>query len=117
MRLLINILTMGSLLMLSGCAVRSDFTAMSGKNVNLASISIDRKASLGKAAAEDCQHIIILIPTSGPPTLDEALDKALESKNSNLLLDAVVRHEWFYIPYIYGKECWKVEGTAYDTYK
>ena len=107
---------MAACLFQSGCAVRSDFTALSGKNVNLSSISINPKMNRGKAIGEDCQRIIIFIPTSGPPTLDEALDKALESKQSNLLLDAVVKHEWFYIPYIYGQDCWKTEGTAYDTY-
>ena len=104
-------------IVMSGCSVRSDFTAISGKNVNLSQVKIDKKASLGKAQGEDCQHRIIFFFTSGSPTLDEALDKAQESKQANLLLDAVVKHEWFSIPLIYGRECWKVEGTAYDTFK
>ena len=102
---------------LAGCATRSDFTAISGKNVNLSNIKVDKSMSKGRASGEDCQHIIIFIPTSGDPTLDEALDRALEPKQANLLLDAVVKWHWFYIPYIYGQKCWKVEGVAYDTFK
>ena len=73
--------------------------------------------NLGRSNGEDCQNIIFFIPTGGPPNLKEALDKALELKKANLLLDAVVRWNSFYIPLIYGQTCWKVEGDAYDTYK
>ena len=113
-------LTLGvtfALSLLAGCATRSDFTAISGKNVNLSNIKVNRSMDKGRASGEDCQHVIIFIPTSGPATLDEALDRALEPKQANLMLDAVVRHNWFYIPYIYGQECWKAEGVAYDTFK
>ena len=109
--------TVLTLSFLSGCATRSDFTAISGKNVNLSSIKVDKSQAKGRTNGEDCQHIVIVIPTGGPPTLDEALDRALEAKQANLLVDAVVKHNWFYIPYIYGQECWKAEGVAYDTYK
>jgi hypothetical protein len=76
---------------LGGCASRGDFTAISGKNVNLSNLKVDRTMSKGRTSGEDCTHIIIFIPTSGPPTLDEALDRALEAKQANLLLDAVVK--------------------------
>ena len=105
------------ILALSGCASRSDFTAISSKNVNLSNASIDPNSTKGRTSGENCQHIVIIIPTSGPATLDEALDQALEAKNANLLLDAVVNWNYFYIPYIYGQECWNVEGDAYDTYE
>lgn len=101
----------------SGCATRSDFTAISSKNVNVSNMKLDRAKSKGKTVGEDCQHIVILIPTGGPPTIDEAIDRALEAKNASVLLDAVVDFNSFYIPYIYGQTCWKVEGDAYDTYQ
>lgn len=104
-------------IVLSGCATRSDFTALSSKNVNLSNVQIDHAKSKGRTVGEDCQHIIILFPTGGPPTLDEALDNALEAKKANIILDAVVDHNWFHIPFIYGQECWKVRGEAYDTYE
>ena len=103
--------------LLGACASRSDFTAISGKNVNLSNIHLDRSEAKGRVHGEDCMDIIIIIPTGGPPTLDEALDRALEEKQANVLLDAVVEYSSFYIPYIYGRQCWKVEGEAYDTYQ
>ena len=101
----------------AGCASRGDFTALSSKNVNLSNFKVDRSKAKGRAQGQDCQHIIILIPTSGPPTLDEAIDRALESKQANLLLDAVVNWDYFYIPYIYGRTCWRAEGEAYDSFE
>ena len=105
------------LIFAAGCSVRSDFTALSSKNVNLSDIKVNKSLSKGSTQGSDCLHIITFIPTGGPPSLDEAIDKALEAKQSDILLDAVVDHDWFYIPYIYGQECWKVRGTAYETYK
>ena len=99
-----------------GCATRGDFTAISSKNVNLSNIKIDRANSKGRQTGEDCIHVIIFFPTGGPPSLKEALDRSLDPTRSNILLDAVVRHHSFYVPLIYGQECWSVEGDAYDTF-
>ena len=96
---------------------RSDFSAISGKNVNLSNFRIDRSKSKGRVSGSDCTQVILIIPNGSPPTLDEALDRALEPKRANLLLDAVVEYSSYYIPYIYGETCWKVEGEAYDTYE
>ena len=71
----------------------------------------------GRSSGEDCAHIFIFIPDKQAASLEEALDRALEPKQANLLVDAVLRHHWFYIPLIYGEECWKAEGDTYDTYK
>lgn len=103
--------------LLSGCASRGDFTAITGKNVNLASIKVDRKMAKGRTMGEDCQNTVFIFPIGHPATLDEALDRALEPKQANLLLDAVVRWQNFGVPLIFGQECWKAEGVAYDTFK
>jgi hypothetical protein len=103
-----------------GCAtsVRSDFTALSGKNINMANVKATRSMIKGNTKGSQCQHIVMLIPLNGPATLNEALDRALEPLHANLLLNAVVEHSWYYIflPF-YGQNCWKVSGVAYDTYK
>jgi hypothetical protein len=85
--------------------------------VKLDPLRIDPSRSKGRVSGEDCTNIIIIIPTGGPPTIDEALDRALESKDANLLTDAVVSWSGFYIPYIYGRTCWRAEGDAYDTFE
>jgi hypothetical protein len=100
----------------SGCASRSDFTAISSKNVNVSNIQIDRAKSKGKATGEDCTVYLFLWPVGGRPTLDEALDNALEPKQANILFDAVANWNIFHL-LIAGQECWKVEGEAYDSYQ
>jgi len=100
-----------------GCTMHSDFTALSSKNVNLTGIAIKKENSKGISSGKDCQHIISFIPTSGPPTLDEAIDRALEPMRANLMLDAQVDWVSFYIPYVYGQTCWKVKGEVYDSYE
>lgn len=102
---------------LTACVSRSDFTAISGKNVNLSDVRIDRSKTKGRVQGKDCTYIVVIIPTGGPPTLDEALDRALESAQANVLLDAVVTYRTFYIPYLFGETCWEAEGDAYDTYQ
>jgi len=105
-----------SVTMLTGCSTTDHFTAISSKNVNLSNIKIDHSKTKGRQSGEDCKYIIVFIPT-GVPSLKDALDRALEPSGSNILLDAVVEHNFFYIPYIYGQDCWNVKGDAYDTYQ
>ncbi len=101
---------------LGGCATRSDFTAISSKNVNLDNMRIDRSKSKGRTSGEDCVALILFFPTGGTPTLDEAVDRALEAKGANLLTDAVVNyHQYWFI--LGGQICWKAEGDAYDTFE
>jgi hypothetical protein len=114
---LICAISIVGLLAASGCSSRSDLTAVSSKNVSLNPLRVDPAQSKGRTRGEDCVHIIIIIPTGGVPTIDEAIDRALEPKGANLLTDAVVTWTSWYIPYIYGLTCWTVEGDAHDTFQ
>ncbi len=103
---------------LSGCAARSDFTVISGKNVNLTNIKVNKSMFKGRTSGEDCRHFVFLFPiAAGPATIDVAIDRALVIKRANLLVDAILKYNWIGIPLIYWLECWKVEGVAYDTFK
>jgi len=85
--------------------------------VNVSSFHIDRTKSKGRIKGEDCTAIIFFFPTGGPPTLDEAIDRALEAKEASVLLNVVVTYSSFYIPLVAGQTCWTVEGDAYDSYQ
>jgi hypothetical protein len=111
-----NVLGMALAVMCTGCAVQNHFTALASKNVNLDNMKIDKAASKGVVTGEDCQHIVIFFPTSGPPTLEEAADKAVEPVGAQLIVDASTNFYWFYLPLIYGATCWSVSGEAYDTF-
>ncbi len=107
---------------LGGCAAstRSDFTALSGKNINVADVKVTRGMVKGNASGEDCQNRVLGIGLNGDgnASLDQALDNALNSSHSNLLLNAVVEHSWFnLLRPLYTQDCWKVNGVAHDTDK
>lgn len=64
-----------------------------------------------RVTGEDKFHIIVFIPT-GQPSAKEALDKAIESTPGAVaLLDGVITHKSWWVPYIYGQSSIEVEGT------
>lgn len=99
-------------LMLAGCSTRiTDFTMITSKNIDISRMPTFQRDSK-RVEGEDTTHIIIFIPT-GVPNAKEALDRAIESvPGAVALLDGVMTHKWFYIPYIYGRSWYIVEGTA-----
>ncbi|MBZ0166756.1 MAG: hypothetical protein K8I00_08100 [Candidatus Omnitrophica bacterium] len=105
-------------LICSGCATRhGDFTVVSNKLVRTSNFdigSVERKKNI---TGEDVQHVIIFFPTSGPPTLEGAIDDAMEKGDGDVMTDAVIKSWWFYIPYIYGKSGWSIKGDVVKTRK
>lgn len=110
-----KILCLTILMMLSmfstGCTTRLiDFTVISSKNIDWSHASEFRRANQ-RAQGIDLVHIIILIPT-GVPNMKEAVDRAIESvPGAVALVDGVLSHRAWYIPYIYGQESYIIEGT------
>lgn len=96
---------------LSGCVTRlGDFTLISTKNVDLSKGASFQRAQ-SRAKGEDIVSIIIFIPT-GTPNMKTAIDKAIESVPGAIgLLDAVLSQKIWYIPYIFGRSGYVVEGT------
>jgi hypothetical protein len=91
----------------AGCFARlGDVSAVSTKNI------IVPGEQLGKTEAEMKTHIICIFPTK---KLDpkEIIDKALDKKNGDMLVNArlyMVKSWW--IPFIYGQMTLRVEGEA-----
>ena len=100
---------------ITGCSIRhGDFTVLSNRLIDTHNFNLnikDRK----KVTGEDVSRIIIFIPTSGPPTLEGAIDDALDKSGGDVLTDAVIYYWDFYIPCIYGEKGWQVKGTAIKT--
>jgi hypothetical protein len=97
-------------LLLSGCSTRvADFTIISSKNIDI-SKGVDFKRGSARVRGEDLKHIIIL--PGSHPNAKEAMDQAIESvPGAVALVDGVLNHSLWYIPYIYGQEAYEVEGT------
>lgn len=98
-------------LSLSACTTRlTDFTIISTKNVEYSKMS-DYKRGEHRVEGVDMKHIIFFIPT-GTPNVKEAIDRAIESVPGGVaLVDGVVYHTGWWIPYIYGQISYTVEGT------
>ena len=95
----------------TGCTTRLvDFTVISTKNVDLSKASTFTRGQ-GRVMGEDMIHIIVFIPT-GVSNMKEAIDRAIEvTPGAVALVDGVVLNKFFYIPYIYGRGGYVVEGT------
>ena len=65
---------------------------------------------------KDVQHLILFIPTSGPPTLEGALDDAFDQADGDVVTDGVVKH-WGYWFILYGQSGWSVKGDVVKTRK
>ena len=95
----------------TGCTTRlTDFTIISSKNIEWSRAN-EYQRDVKRVKGKDVTHIIIFIPT-GIPNAKEALDRAIESyPGAVALLDGVITHNFWYIPYIYGQQSYIVEGT------
>jgi hypothetical protein len=113
-KLLLLLLT----IFLNSCVVRhGDFTVVSNKLVRLSEFEIDKAERQRRITGQDVQHIIIFFPTSGPPTLDGAMDNAFDEGDGDVMTDATIKSWGWYIPYIYGQQGWSIKGDVVKTRK
>lgn len=105
-----------ALLTSAGCTIRhGDFTVLSNKILRLSEFELDQAERKKGIVGRDVQRVIIFIPTSGPPTLEGAVDDALEKGGGDVMTDAVIKQWGYYIPYIYGESGWEVSGDVVKT--
>ena len=112
--LIIKLLRMTAIIILligTGCTTRLvDFTVISTKNIDWSQAATFQRAK-ARVEGKDWVHIIICIPT-GVPSMKEAIDRAIESVPGGVaLLDGVLISKFYYIPYIYGRQTYVIEGT------
>ena len=106
------------LIVLTGCAVRhGDFTVVSNKVLRLSEFELGKAERVKGVEGKDVSHIVIFIPVGGAPTIEGALDNALEKGGGDVMTDAVISSYGWYIPYIYGQFGWKVKGDVVKTRK
>ena len=110
-----SILVLAALvIVLSGCSIRhGDFSVASNKIVRLSDFEVDKADRVKGVEGKDFKHIIFYIPT-GIPTIDAAIDDALEKGNGDLLTDAVIEQYWWWF-LVYGQVGWTVKGDVVKT--
>jgi len=115
-KIYIHMTCLGIALMLSGCVVRhGDFSVASNKLLRLSEFELDKADRAKGVVGKDVQHVIIFFPTSGPPTIEGAMDDAFEKGGGDVMTDAVIKSWSWYIPYIYGQSAWAIKGDVVKT--
>ena len=111
MFLLLFVLALGSVFV--GCTSRlGSFTIVSTKNIDFSRMA-EYSRSTQRVSGEDVLHIIIIFPTKMNVTIEDAVDRAIQEIPGGIaLVDAVIRHTFFYIPWLAGQESFTVEGNV-----
>lgn len=99
-------------LLATSCATRvADFNAISTRNVVLDEVDLDRVE--GRRVVGSSSRAILLFLPLGFPSLEEAVDEALEQGGGDLLVDAAVyRTSWWFL---IGSTGIEVRGTVVNT--
>jgi hypothetical protein len=98
---------------LVGCGgTLGTFTVISTKNVDWSRAS-EFNRSNQRVKGKDVNHIIVFVPTKLNVTVSEALDNALlQIPGAIAMVDATVKVSSFYIPYVYGRTGYFIEGSV-----
>ena len=96
----------------TSCITRlGTFSVISTKNIDWSRANNYTRSTINKKKGKDLAHIIIFIPTQFNPTIEDAVDQAIEKVPGGVaLVDAVVRYrEWWFL---YGQVGYSIEGTV-----
>ncbi len=94
-----------------GCTQRlGDFTVLSSKNIDMTNFNTEGAEKSKPVMGED-RRVIVILPGSAP-NLKEAVDRALENGNAQVLTNAVVYYTAWYVPYVCGEMKFEVKGNA-----
>ena len=106
--LLISLIT---IVLFAGCWNQrvGDFSVISSRNFDLNSDYVLLEKGV---TGEDTQYIIIFIPT-GQINIENAVDDALKRVDGDVMTNAAIKLQGFYIPYIYGISRYIVEGDVW----
>ena len=102
----------------AGCTVyHGHFTVASNKVFRLSQFEMEKANRTKAVEGESVQHIVILFPIGTQPTIEGALDDAMQKGNGDVMTDVSIKSWGFYIPYIYGQAGWSVKGDVVKTRK
>lgn len=111
---LVRTIAICTLPLATSCSLRlADFNAISTRNVNLDQIDLDSVS--GKRVVGTSTRFIFLFIPFGLPTLEEAVDDALDSGGGDLMTDtAVYSTGWWFLV---GTTSIEVRGSVVETKK
>jgi hypothetical protein len=106
MRYFLLISLAGALML--GCTYHyGSFSTISTKEIDLTKPYLK---GTEKVIGKDTSQIYLIIPTKWHPDASEAVKDALQNSCAEYLTDAELTLKIWYIPYIYGKTWFEIEG-------
>jgi len=98
---------------LVGCTTHiTDISVVSNKQVELRRVNINRASQHKNVVGQDTKFVFLFIPL-GTPTIQQALNDALEKGNGDLMIDASLYYKgwWFLV----GQNTIEIKGTVVNT--
>lgn len=104
---------------LSGCAVNhGHFTVASNKVFRISDFELEKADRVKGVEGKSVQHFIFsIIPVGSQPTIEGAMDDAMQKGGGDVMTDLQMEQWFFMIPYIYGQAGWSVTGDVVKTRK
>ncbi len=99
----------------AGCSVHhGDFTVLSDVLVDLSRADLSSPDRARGVVGEDVTDIVLFVPRS-TPSLEGAIRDALRKGGGDLMTDVTVTSHGWYLPLIWGRVGWRVEGDVVKT--
>lgn len=98
-------------LLMGGCSSQvGNFSVVAAKNIEFS----HKKKVLVKndVYGDDIKSLIVMFPT-GQPQIDKAVSNAVASVGGDYMENAKVSNWFWFIPYVYGRQGFKVVGDVY----
>jgi hypothetical protein len=109
---ILSVLAIGALAL--GCTNRiGDLTFVSTRNIDLSHVSLDVRSGK-RVEGADCKYALLGIIPFGTPTLEGAVDDALQKGGGNVMIDQVTYQSLYYFILV-SQSCIKAEGTVLST--
>lgn len=110
-----KMLLLAAVIFMNGCVYRQGkFPVLSNKLVDTSDFTLDTSKHGIPVEGEDSGYVVVIYPF-GEPSLGEAMNQALRSAKSDVMTNATLEYQFWYIPYIYGETHWVVKGDAIRT--
>jgi len=106
-------------LMLAGCTIRQgSFTVLSTRLVRLSRFDVENAPRTKGVEGRCAEHwALAMFPVHGTATPQEAIDRALEAGDGDLMTDVTLYYRMWAIPYVYMQRGWLVRGDVVQTRK
>jgi hypothetical protein len=113
-RLILSALLLGTSLVVTGCTQRiGDLTFVSTRNIDLSNADIDIRKGR-RVKGKDCKYALLGLIPLGLPTLQGAVDDALDKGDGNVMVDQVTSSSNFWFILV-SQFCIEAEGTVVRT--